>query len=227
MRSTVPLNVPAKEALTRLKEGNSRYLAGESRILQIVGAKQRRETLPQQHPFAAVVSCSDSRVPVEVLFDHGLGELFVIRVAGNLVGVLEAASVEYAVEYLGVKLVVIMGHTGCGAVHASLMEMQRAAGDHSDLQPCIHELVQRLSRSLGERLAGYGETGKPSYESGGDPSEGLLQEAIRTNIQISIDDLREQSEFLSGLDTAGSIAIVGAEYDIGTGIVEFLSDRAR
>ena len=207
----------ARDALARLKEGNARYVDGSSRILEIVGARQRLETLPAQHPFAAVVSCSDSRVPVEVVFDHGLGELFVIRVAGNLVGTLEAASVEYAVGSLGVSLIVIMGHTGCGAVEASLSELGGEGCGAEETQVCIQELVTRLSESLAPRLL-HSETI--------DHAE-LLATAIRENIQISIDDLRRQSPYLAELDADGTIAIVGAEYNIESGVVEFLSDRAR
>jgi carbonic anhydrase len=160
-----------------------------------------------QEPFAIILGCSDSRVPAEIVFDQGLGDLFVIRVAGNIVASSQVGSVEFAAARFGTRLVVVLGHSQCGAVLATLEELQLPAGNQS---PHLRSIVDRVRPSV-EALA---------VELGHDP-DALIRQAVRTNISASANQLRHGSEILERLIRNDGLVVVGAEYSLETGLVDF------
>ena len=200
--------IPVQEALDRLQKGNERFVSvdqgGDSRV----SAVQRRALPAEQAPFAIILGCSDSRVPAEIVFDQGLGDLFVIRVAGNIVAPSQVGSVEFAVERYATRLVVVLGHSQCGAVIASLEELRRASESRS---PNLRSIVDRIKPSV-EPLLLTGDELDP---------EAALQQAVRANIRASVDGLRHGSKILERLIEKDKVAIVGAEYSIESGVVEF------
>lgn len=192
------------QALKRLQIGNARFVANES-ALDITSAR-RRELSKGQYPFAIVLGCSDSRVPAEVVFDQGLGELFVIRIAGNIVQPSQIGSVEFAAQQFGTRLVVVMGHTQCGAIAAAIDELQRPAADSS---ANIDAIVSRIRPSI-ESLLDQIE----------DPDE-LAHHAVRENVRYQAEALRHGSTIIEYLVDKGDLVIVGAEYNLETGVVDF------
>lgn len=199
--------IRAREALERLREGNRRFVAGV-RSLDATFDRTRHNGLKGQEPFAVVLGCSDSRVPVEIIFDHGLGDLFVIRVAGNVVAASQIGSVEFAAERFGTRLVVVLGHTHCGAVQATLDEL---------LQP--GERQSRNLRSIVDRI-------RPSVESLletglRDDRAALARQAVRANVRVSANNLRNGSMVLERLIEKDGLVVVGAEYSLDTGLVDF------
>jgi carbonic anhydrase len=172
------------------------------------GAVQRNSLVDGQNPFAIILGCSDSRVPAELVFDKGLGDLFVIRVAGNIVAPSQVGSVEFAAERFGTRLVVVLGHSQCGAVLATLEEVQRPS-----------EAQSRNLRSIVDRVRPSVE-GLLSTELKGD-TEALVGQAVRANIRASANHLRHSSEILEGLIADSGLLVVGAEYSLETGVVEF------
>ena len=201
------MTVPAREALSRLQEGNRRFVSGV-RSLDALASHTRRSALAtQQWPFAIVLGCSDSRVPAELVFDQGLGDLFVIRVAGNIVAPSQVGSVEFAASRFGTRLVVVLGHTQCGAVMATLEEA-RSRTNHS---PNVRSIVNRIRPSV-ETLLAAGR----SLDDGV-----LLQQAVRANVRASADHLRHGSALLEELIADGGLLVVGAEYSLETGEVDF------
>ena len=204
--------VTAAEALQALRAGNRRFVSGERRLHLNVGPEQRDGLVAGQQPFAVVLGCSDSRVPVEIVFDQGLGELFVIRVAGNIVAPSLIGSAEFAVEYLGTRLVVVLGHTHCGAVAATLADLRRpGAAAKGDLD----SIVDRIRPAVAELAAGS------------DDDEFVIRQAVRANVRRSVTQLRRGSALLERRDRDGSIALVGAEYDLATGVVDFFDTDRR
>lgn len=199
---------PAQEALERLREGNRRFVSGARSLDTRTPGLQRDELAAGQEPFAVVLGCSDSRVPVEIVFDQGLGDLFVIRVAGNIVAPSQIGSVEFAAERFGTRLVVVLGHTGCGAVRATLEELERPTESQSRN---LRAIVDRVRPSVEGLLAG----------ARGRDREALARDAVRANIRASADALRHGSEILEGLIQSEGLLIVGAEYSLETGVVEF------
>ncbi|MCB9786898.1 MAG: carbonic anhydrase [Deltaproteobacteria bacterium] len=198
----------ALEALRRLQDGNKRFvddLAGRGEVLH---GERRAELVARQEPFAIVLGCSDSRVPLEIVFDQGLGDLFVIRVAGNIVAPSLVGSVEFAAQRFGTRLVVVLGHSGCGAVAATLEELERPSGERS---PNLRSIVDRIRPAV-ETLF---ET-----ELRLDPAE-LSKRAVRANIRSSVDHLRHGSRVLEELIATDGLVVVGAEYDLETGLVAF------
>lgn len=198
----------AKTALQQLKDGNRRFVNGETDGKVLPSAARRIELVDGQFPSAVILGCSDSRVPAEIVFDQGLGELFVIRVAGNVVAPSQIGSVEYAVANTGTRLVVVLGHTGCGAVEAAVSQLEAAATERS-----------RNLRSIVERI-------RPSVENLLDIDANmernlLLQRAVRANIRVSVDHLRHGSEIIEQFIAEESLVVVGAEYSLETGVVEF------
>ena len=167
-----------------------------------------------QEPFAIILGCSDARVPAELVFDQGLGDLFVIRVAGNIVAPSLVGSVEFAAERFHTRLVVVLGHSQCGAIEATLEELRRPTENQSRNLAAI---VERVRPSV-ERLLGT--------DAARDP-ESLVRQATRANIRASVDHLRHGSEVLEQLIRNDGLRVVGAEYSIETGVVEFLDDEAR
>jgi carbonic anhydrase len=200
--------VTALEALQRLHEGNGRYISGERKLEAMMGQSRRRELIAGQAPFAAILGCSDSRAPVEIIFDQGLGDLFVIRVAGNIVAPSQIGSVEFAAAQFGTRLVVVLGHTRCGAVLATLSELQQPTEEQS---PGLRSIVDRIQPSVQELL---------TTELRHDP-EALARAAIRANIRASANQLRHGSKILEQLIQEDGLLVVGAEYSLESGVVEF------
>jgi carbonic anhydrase len=195
------------EALARLREGNRHFVAGARRRTSL-SSGVRRQLAESQAPFAAILGCSDSRVPVEIVFDQGLGDLFVIRVAGNIVAPSQIGSVEFAVERFGTPLVVVLGHSRCGAVQATLEALQQPAASGS---PNLFSIVNRIRPAVEGLLA---------TEARGDP-EALLREAVRANVRASVDQLRRGSPLIEHLVHSAGLLVVGAEYSLDTGRVDF------
>ncbi len=206
--------LPPDEALARLRAGNQRFVSGACRLRELASPAARRELLTAQHPFAIVLGCSDSRVPVELVFDEGPGALFVVRIAGNIAAPSQVASVEFAVDRLGTRLVVVLGHTGCGAVAATLDALERPD------QPASHPW-----RSITEYIRPAVE-GLLSSDVVQD-RDALLRAAIRANVRASTDALQRGSPTLARLVASRYVSIVGAVYALETGVVEFLSDAAK
>lgn len=198
----------ATEALERLREGNQRFASNIRGVDAVVMQSRRAEVASRQEPFAIVLGCSDSRVPAEIIFDQGLGDLFVIRIAGNIVAPSGIGSVEFAAERFGTRLVVVLGHSQCGAILATLDELRRP-GEHAS----------RNLRSIVDRIRPAIET-IVTTESRSDWNE-LVRQAVRANVRASVTQLRHGSEILEQL-TRDGLMIVGAEYSLETGIVEFL-----
>ena len=201
----------ANEALQRLQQGNKRFVSGLRSIDSQVKQMQREDFVNRQAPFAIILGCSDSRVPAELVFDQGLGDLFVIRVAGNIVAPSQVGSVEFAVSQFGMLLVVVLGHSMCGAVKATLEEIKRPSDQTSSN---VLSIVSRIRPSVELLL----ETDLH------DDPEHLLKAAIRSNTLASTNSLRHGSQMLEQLILEDRLAIVAAEYSLETGVVEFITD---
>ena len=198
--------IPADEALQRLKDGNERFV-NETRNGHVAESR-RREVADSQNPFAIILGCSDSRVPAEIVFDQGLGDLFVIRVAGNIVAPSQIGSVEFGVARFGVKLVVVMGHSKCGAITATLEEIGRRSEEQS-----------RNLRSIVDRV-------RPSVEAlmATDlrhDHDALVAAAVRANVRVSSNQLRHGSQMIEQMIQSDGLRVVGAEYSLESGVVEF------
>jgi carbonic anhydrase len=201
--------MPAAEALRRLREGNLRFASGTSALQDALSHGRRVELAERQEPFAIILGCSDSRVPAEIVFDQGLGDLFVIRVAGNIVAPSQVGSIEFAAARFGTQLVVVLGHSRCGAILATLEEL-RTPTDRQSRN--LRAIVDRVRPSVEGLLA---------TELRHDP-EALVRQAVRANILASADHLRHGSELLEQLIQQGRLLVVGAEYSLESGQVEFL-----
>ena len=200
--------VPAAEALERLRVGNLRFVSERSRSGDSVTGTRRSEVAAGQQPFAIILGCSDSRVPAEIVFDQGLGDLFVIRVAGNIVAPSQVGSVEFAAARHETRLVVVLGHSQCGAILATLEELQRPTENQSRN---LRAIVDRVRPSVESLLA------TPLRHD----RDALIQQAVRANIRASVDHLRHGSEVLEQLIQEGGLRVVGAEYSLETGLVDF------
>lgn len=195
----------AQEGLERLREGNRRF-SNDVLSSRSLHSRERREQLAKgQEPFAVILGCSDSRVPAEIVFDQGLGDLFVIRVAGNVIAPSLVGSVEFAAAAFGTRLVVVLGHTQCGAITATLEELRRPGGTRSRN---LRDIVERVRPSI-QGLLGAGL-----------PPEQLHRQAVRANIVASAGHLRHGSQLLEELSSDG-LVVVGAEYSLETGVVDF------
>ncbi len=201
--------ITAREALERLRQGNRRFAANRG------GASATRpiEVAAGQEPFAIILGCSDSRVPAEIVFDQGLGDLFVIRVAGNIVAPSLVGSVEFAAERFGTRLVVVLGHSNCGAILATIEELFRPGASHSHN---LRSIVDRVRPSVETLLA---------TELRHD-HDALVREAVRANIRASASHLRHGSSLLEQLIQADGLLVVGAEYSLETGVVDFFDGAA-
>jgi carbonic anhydrase len=199
-----PNDISAEASLARLIEGNRRFLA-ESSPTAARAFSSHLATRPQR-PFAIVLGCSDSRTPVEILFDEGFGDLFVVRIAGNIVAPSVVGSIEFAASQFGSRLVVVMGHTGCGAVAATVRAIETGQGPGS-----------KNLRSITDRIAPHVQ----ALVRPGEAQPSMLREAVRANVRASADHLRHGSQILEELVLAGELAVVGAEYDLETGGVTF------
>ncbi|MFI2812353.1 MULTISPECIES: carbonic anhydrase [Microbulbifer] len=196
----------AHEALRRLQEGNRRYVEGAPQSSLEVDEGRRNELLEGQAPHTIVLGCSDSRVPAELVFDQGLGDLFVIRVAGNVVAPSQVGSIEFAAEAFGTRLVVVLGHSNCGAVAATIDQLHQPSETRS---PNLYSIVDRIRPAV-----------EPLLESHVAPDE-LAARAVRANIRASANQLRHGSAILERLVEQDGLLIVGAEYSLETGCVEF------
>jgi carbonic anhydrase len=204
----MPDPISALEALRRLQAGNARFVSAEgSRDISLEHIR-RMELLADQAPFAIILGCSDSRVPAEMVFDQGVGDLFVIRVAGNIVAPSQVGSIEFAAERFGVRLVVVLGHSHCGAVQAALEEMERPSENRS---PNLGMIVRSILPGAEAAAASVGTQDR----------EALMDCAVRNNIRASAEHLRRGSEVLEQLVRDRGLLIVGAEYSLETGVVEF------
>ncbi len=202
------MSLDAATALQRLREGNRRFVRGHCEAPAAGDDTRRRALLAGQQPFAIILGCSDSRVPAELVFDQGLGDLFVIRVAGNIVAPSQVASVEFAAERYGTKLVVVLGHSACGAVQATVEELTRTDGPRA---ANLHSIVERIRPSVQPLLA---------TELRQDP-EALVRKAVRANIRASANQLRHGSAVLETLIQRHGLRVVGAEYSLDSGEVDF------
>jgi carbonic anhydrase len=200
--------VPAREALERLQEGNIRFTLDVRGPEALLSQSRRQELTEAQAPFAIILGCSDSRVPAEIVFDQGLGDLFVIRVAGNIVAPSGIGSVEFSAARHGTRLVVVLGHSSCGAVLATLEELRQPTENQSRN---LRSIVDRVRPSVEELLASHRHA---------DP-ETIVKEAVRANIRASVRNLKSGSEILQQLIRDDGLLIVGAEYSLETGVVEF------
>jgi carbonic anhydrase len=198
----------AHEALNRLREGNRRFAAGASSNHTYASPARRIELVDGQYPFAIILGCSDSRVPAELVFDQGLGDLFVIRIAGNIVAPSQIGSVEFAAERFGTPLVVVLGHSRCGAITATLEEIVRPTTHQS---PHLHSIVERVRPSVETLLA---------TDLRHDPGA-LVQHAVRANVRTSANQLRHGSQILEQRIQRQELLVVGAEYSLETGVVDF------
>ena len=196
--------ISARAALERLREGNARFAADVSR--RVTSRRKRRELAAGQAPFAIVLGCSDSRVPAEIVFDQGLGDLFVIRVAGNIVAPSQVGSVEFAAERFETRLVLVLGHSSCGAIVATLEQLQRPSTEQS---PGLRSIVDRIRPAVEGLLD---DCGSP---------DAVLREAIRANIRLATKQLRHGSEILEHLIEHEGLLVVGAEYSLDSGVVAF------
>lgn len=203
--------IAAEDALQRLLEGNQRFASG-LRSLESMASQAKRSSLSEgQEPFAIILGCSDSRVPAEIVFDQGLGDLFVIRVAGNIVAPSQIGSVEFAAGQFKTRLVVVLGHTQCGAICATVEALQRPTGEQS---ANIRSIVERISPSV--------EVFRSTELW--HQKDALIEQSMRNNIRASVNQLRHGSQILENLIDNEGLLIVGAEYSLETGVVEFFDD---
>jgi len=198
--------IPAREALARLRDGNLRFV-NEVRSPESLSARRRAELAAGQEPFAAILGCSDSRVPVEIVFDQGLGDLFVIRVAGNIVAPSQIGSVEFVAERFKTRLVVVLGHSNCGVIQATLEQLQNPRVGSRN----VHSIVSRVRPTV----EGLLETGLKYNQSS------LIHHAVRANVRASANHLRHGSPVIEQLIQTEGLLVVGAEYSLETGMVDF------
>ena len=200
------MTTEAMQALTRLLEGNERFAAGRASIDAMESRARRAELVAGQAPFAIVLGCSDSRVPAELVFDQGLGDLFVIRVAGNIVAPSQVGSVEFAAERFRTRLVMVLGHSQCGAILATLEALGRTDGAPSR---GLSSIVDRIRPSV----EGLLRSGQPM------DFETLVHEAVRANVRAAVGQLRHGSDSLERLIADEGLLVVGAEYFLESGRV--------
>jgi carbonic anhydrase len=198
----------AREALALLQDGNRRFVSDISNRDAITSRSRRLKLAASQEPFAAILGCSDSRVPVEIVFDQGLGDLFVIRVAGNIVAPSLIGSVEFAAEQFGTHLVVVLGHTKCGAIETTLQQLQRPVENQSRN---LHSIVDLIRPSIEGLLA----------TDLRHDLQALGRAAVRANIRASVQHLRHGSDIIEQLIQKAGLLVVGAEYSLETGVVDF------
>ncbi len=203
--------ISAREALALLREGNQRFVSDVSSRDSFESRARRIELATGQAPFAAILGCSDSRVPVEIVFDQGLGDLFVIRVAGNIVAPSQIGSVEFAAEQFGSRLVVVLGHSCCGAIETTLQQLRRPVENQSRNLRSIVDLVRPAIEGL--------LTTDLKHDQ-----QALLHAAVRANISASVRNLRHGSDIIENLIQNAGLRVVGAEYSLDTGVVDFFDD---
>ena len=201
--------VPARQAFERLRAGNARFSSNVRSVDALLSQLRRADLSEEQTPFAVVVGCSDSRAPAEIVFDQGLGDLFVVRVAGNVVAPTQVESVEFAAERFRTRLVVVMGHTRCGAIDAAVEEA--LAGSEGGPSHRLSSIVGRIRPAVDALIAA----------GMGADREALARATVRTNVRFSADHLRHGSPLLESLIGKDGLMVVGAEYDLESGVVDF------
>ena len=207
---------PPEDALARLAEGNRRFREGKVEPAIRSWSKDMAER--PQRPFAIVFGCSDSRTPVEILFDQGFGDLFVVRIAGNVVAPSIIGSIEFAAAQFGTRLVVVMGHTKCGAIDATVHALETGLDAESRN---IRSITDRIGPHIEHMIAPL-SSAKVGMHVG--DHDALLREAMRANVRAAGDQLRHGSRILEDLVISGRIAVVSAEYEIETGTVHFFDE---
>ncbi len=206
--------IPADEALARLKAGNQRFKSNVRDLDAMASNARRGKAVHAQEPFAIILGCSDSRVPAEIVFDQGLGDLFVIRVAGNIVAPSLLGSVEFCAVKHGARLVIVLGHTHCGAIEATVSELRRPTDNRS---PNLQSIVNRIQPSVQTLLEAGLDNDKDDNK--------LISLATRANVRASVSHLRHGSQILEELIANEGLKIVGAEYALETGEVDFFQDE--
>ena len=197
-----PNAIPPSEAFERLRAGNARYTAGEPKQRDYSASRAAR--VEAQYPIAAVLSCSDSRVPPEIIFDQGVGDLFVVRDAGNVVSAYGLASLEFAVNNLGVPVIAVLGHSGCGAVATALS----ASRSRKELPGHLPDLVKSIEPAI---IAAHGRH----------PGD-FLAVSIEENVKLGMKRLKTKSEIIGNAVNAGRLVIKGGVYDLATGSVKLV-----
>ncbi|MUG31425.1 carbonic anhydrase [Psychrobacter sanguinis] len=200
-----------EEALQWLKVGNDRYVKSLNNPGNAVAT--RHELISEQDPFAIILGCSDARVPVEIVFDQGLGDLFVIRVAGNVVAPSQIGSIEFAVEKFDTRLVVVLGHSNCGAVTACVDALMNPEQNYTTN---LQSIVDRIRPSV------YNLHELATAKGGEVDKQKLIDSSISANVRMSVSQLKHASRLLEDMNRTGDLLIVGAEYNLDTGEVEFL-----
>lgn len=200
--------IPALKAIERLREGNRRFVASLDSDGRPSTPPRRFELSQEQEPLAIILGCSDARVPAEIVFDQGLGDLFVIRVAGNIVAPSQVGSVEFAASRFGTRLVVVLGHSNCGAITATIEELQQPAENQSRN---LSSIVDRVRPSVEGLMRTELRHDLPA----------LIHHAVRSNVSVSVNHLRYGSSVLEQLIRNEGLMVVGAEYSLETGVVEF------
>lgn len=203
--------ISAQAALKLLREGNQRFVSEAPNRDTVESRARRLELAKGQEPFATILGCSDSRVPVEIIFDQGLGDLFVIRVAGNIVAPSLIGSVEFAAEQFGTRLVVVLGHTRCGAIETTLQQLKRPVENQSRN---LHSIVDFIRPGIVGLLS---TDLRHNHEA-------LAYEACRANIRASVSHLRHGSDIIENLIQKDGMLVVGAQYSLETGVVDFFEN---
>ena len=197
-----PVATSPQAAIRALKAGNSRFFSGTARRPELSAAERRSQILAQT-PFAVILSCSDSRVPTEIVFDQGLGNLFITRVAGNVIEAGTLGSIEYGVEHLKTYVVVVLGHEGCGAVKAALLSPEQRARESESIQSLLNSIVPAISRL-------------PKIRD----EKAKLREAVIANVRQQVQNLKK-AKLIQEAIASNKIAVIGAFYEITSGAVDF------
>lgn len=203
--------ISAVDALERLREGNRRFVSDEVSEETLASREHRAGAAKPQNPFAIILACSDSRVPTELIFDRGIGDLFVIRVAGNIVAPSQIGSIEFAAKQFGTRLVVVLGHSDCGAIIATLQELGLKESHRS---PNLRAIVDRIRPAVEPILNEHSDL----------DDNAVVDECVRANVRASVEQLRHGSLILEQLIDSGDLTIIGAEYSIETGYIEFFEN---
>jgi carbonic anhydrase len=210
----------AAQALARLREGNRRFVDHVVSLEALLSHARREDHARAQRPFAVILGCSDSRAPAEFVFDQGLGDLFVIRVAGNIAAPSQIGSVEFAVARFDIRLVVVLGHSNCGAIQATL-----EAVDHPhEVSPALHAIVDRIMPALGDIAHAHagGDDHDHDHDHGDDDAlNRRAHDAMRANVRYTAARLRADSTYLDRMCDEQGLSIVGADYDLSSGVVDF------
>lgn len=200
--------ITKQDALKRLRDGNYRFVSRNQRLRSSADNRRLAELVDSQHPFAIILCCSDSRVPPEIIFDQGLGDLFVVRVAGNIADSTQIGSIEFAVEQFGTSLIVVLGHSNCGAVQATYDQMEDQTIDASE---DFMVIVEHIKTGFESQIS----------NENSDDREWLIRRAIQANIETSVARIR-RSRIIQELEKSAKLIVIGAEYSLESGVVEFI-----